>query len=120
MSSCGSCSVDLEDSIAEIEAEATEDEVADQLYGVNNNPEEVIGDFTPEPTIEEQIKEDEAAVADVCDEHEEETPSEMNDIDVTKLKLDPTAFRANVTITDDFDFEEDEEEEESAEADFDF
>lgn len=112
--------VDLEDSIAEIEAEATEDEVADQLYGVNNNPEEVIGDFTPEPTIEEQIKEDEAAVADVCDEHEEETPSEMNDIDVTKLKLDPTAFRANVTITDDFDFEEDEEEEESAEADFDF
>lgn len=112
--------VDLEDSIAEIEAEATEDEVANQLYGVNNNPEEVIRDFTPEPTVEEQIKEDEAAVADVCDEHEEETPSEMNDIDVTKLKLDPTAFRANVTITDDFDFEEDEEEEESAKADFDF
>jgi len=46
--------VDLEDMIAEVEAEATEDEVADQLYGVNNNPEEVIGDFTPESTIEEQ------------------------------------------------------------------
>jgi len=92
--------VDLEDSIAEVEAEAkaTEDE----------------------PTIEEQIAEDEAAVADVCDKHEEETPSEMNDIDVTKLKLDPTAFRANVTIDDDFDFEDEEEEEESAEADFDF
>jgi len=89
--------VDLEDSIAEVEAETT-----------------------PEPTIEEQIAEDEAAVADVCDEPEEETPSEMNDIDVTKLKLDPTAFRANVTIDDDFDFEGDEEEEESAEADFDF
>ena len=90
--------VDLEDSIAEVEAETT-----------------------PEPTIEEQIAEDEAAVADVCDEPEEETPSEMNDIDVTKLKLDPTAFRANVTIDDDFDFEGgEEEEEESAEADFDF
>ena len=50
----------------------------------------------------------------------EETPSEMNDIDVTKLKIDPTAFRANMTINDDFDFEGDEEEEESAEADFDF
>lgn len=115
--------VDLEEAIAEVEAEvkATEDEVADQLYGVNNNPEEVIGDFTPEPTIEEQIAEDKAAVAEVCDEPEEETPSEMNDIDVTKLKLDPTAFRANVTLDDDFDFESgSEEEEESAEADFDF
>ena len=92
--------IDLEDSIAEVEAEAkaTEDE----------------------PTIEEQIAEDEAAVADVCDKHEEETPSEMNDIDVTKLKLDPTAFRANVALNDDFDFEDEEEEEESAEADFDF
>jgi hypothetical protein len=48
--------------------EATEDEVADQLYGVNNDPEEVIGEFTPEITIEEQIAEDEAAVAEVCGE----------------------------------------------------
>jgi len=200
--------VDLEEAIAEVEAEATEDEVADQLYGVNNNPEEVIGDFTPEPTIEEQIEEDEAAIAEVesreglqeyfidkthpmytpsdmdnftiiqdgedseyrkvlnkdvdkaaedylkrMDEgisekesmdvyqkelidksipvdktleskdelpkSEEETPSEMNDIDVTKLKIDPTAFKANVTLDNDFDFGESEEEE-SAEADFDF
>jgi hypothetical protein len=44
--------------------EVTEDEVADQLYGVNNDPEEVIVEVTPEiekvNTIEEQIAEDEA------------------------------------------------------------
>ena len=106
--------VDLEDSIAEVEAEAkaTEDELEE---GFDNT---TIDD--PDDLIEKQIAEDEAAIAEVCDEPEEETPSEMNDIDVTKLKLDPTAFRANVALNDDFDFEGDEEEEESAEADFDF
>tara|TARA_Y100000361_G_scaffold84619_1_gene75010 strand:+ start:174 stop:1331 length:1158 start_codon:yes stop_codon:yes gene_type:complete len=106
--------VDLEDSIAEVEAEAkaTEDELEE---GFDNT---TIDD--PDDLIEKQIAEDEAAIAEVCDEPEEETPSEMNDIDVTKLKLDPTAFRANVALNDDFDFEDEEEEEESAEADFDF
>ena len=115
--------VDLEDSIAEIEAEekTTVQELVDKaVANPNDDTGEEIVETTPELTIEEQIAEDEAAVADVCDGHEEETPSEMNDIDVTKLKLDPTAFRANVSIEDDFDFEGDEEEEESAEADFDF
>ena len=115
--------VDLEDSIAEIEAEekTTVQELVDKtVANPNDDTGEEIVETTPELTIEEQIAEDEAAVADVCDQHEEETPSEMNDIDVTKLKLDPTAFRANVSIEDDFDFEGDEEEEESAEADFDF
>ena len=115
--------VDLEDSIAEIEAEeeTTVQELVDKaVANPNDDTGEEIVETTPELTIEEQIAEDEAAVADVCDKHEEETPSEMNDIDVTKLKLDPTAFRANVSIEDDFDFEGDEEEEESAEADFDF
>ena len=107
--------VDLEDSIAEVEAEAkaTEDELEE---GFDNT---TIDD--PDDLIEKQIAEDEAAIAEVCDEPEEETPSEMNDIDVTKLKLDPTAFRANVEIDNDFDLEDgEEEEEESAEADFDF
>ena len=115
--------VDLEDSIAEIEAEeeTTVQELVDKaVANPNDDTGEEIVETTPELTIEEQIAEDEAAVAEVCDEPEEETPSEMNDIDVTKLKLDPTAFRANVSIEDDFDFEGDEEEEESAEADFDF
>ena len=104
--------VDLEDSIAEVEAETKVTE--EEAIGFHNAA-------VTEPTIEEQIEKDEAAVAEVCDEPEEETPSEMNDIDVTKLKLDPTAFRANVTLDDDFDFESgSEEEEESAEADFDF
>ena len=115
--------VDLEDSIAEIEAEeeTTVQELVDKaVANPNDDTGEEIVETTPELTIEEQIAEDEAVVAEVCDEPEEETPSEMNDIDVTKLKLDPTAFRANVSIEDDFDFEGDEEEEESAEADFDF
>ena len=114
--------VDLEDSIAEIEAEeeTTVQELVDKaVANPNDDTGEEIVETTPELTIEEQIEEDEAAVAEVCDEPEEETPSEMNDIDVTKLKIDPTAFRANVSIDDDFDFEGDEEEE-SAEADFDF
>ena len=114
--------VDLEDSIAEVEAEekTTVQELVDKaVANPNDDTGEEIVETTPELTIEEQIEEDEAAVAEVCDEPEEETPSEMNDIDVTKLKIDPTAFRANVSIDDDFDFEGDEEEE-SAEADFDF
>ena len=98
--------VDLEDSIAEVEAE--------------NDADAEMQEMKTEDIIKEKIAEDEAAVAEVCDEPEEETPSEMNDIDVTKLKLDPTAFRANVALNDDFDFEDEEEEEESAEADFDF
>lgn len=103
--------VDLEDSIAEVEAETKVTE--EEAIGFHNAA-------VTEPTIEEQIEKDEAELMADFKESEEETPSEMNDIDVTKLKLDPTAFRANVTIDDDFDFEGDEEEEESAEADFDF
>ena len=49
--------VDLEDMIAEVEAE--EETTVTEATEV---------EVTPEPTIEEQIAEDEAAVAKVCDE----------------------------------------------------
>ena len=74
--------------------EATEDEVADQLYGVNNDPEEVIVEVTPEITVEEQIAEDEAAVAEVCD----ETPFES---------VTPTNIPSETTVNPDMLFEKD-------------
>ena len=106
--------VDLEDSIAEVEAKTTEEEA----IGFHNA---AVAETTPEITEEPESTEDLSDIHDPINPKIEETPSEMNDIDVTKLKLDPTAFRANVEIDNDFDLEDgEEEEEESAEADFDF
>jgi hypothetical protein len=107
--------VDLEDSIAEVEAKTTEEEEA---IGFHNA---AVAETAPEITEEPESTEDLSDIHDPINPKIEETPSEMNDIDVTKLKLDPTAFRANVEIDNDFDLEDgEEEEEESAEADFDF
>jgi len=72
--------VDLEDMIAEVEAEeeTTVQELVDKAVANPNDDtgeeiveateDEVAVEVTPEPTIEEQIEEDEAAVAEVCDE----------------------------------------------------
>jgi len=65
--------LELESSEAEPER-LTDDEIVDQLYGVDNNPEVVFDleddDESPvydEDQIKERIAEDEAAVAEVCD-----------------------------------------------------
>ena len=101
--------VDLEDSIAEVEAKTTEEEEA---IGFHNA---AVAETTPEITEEPESTEDLSDIHDPISSKTEETTS---DIDLDKLKVDPTSFRANVTLDHDFDFEGDEEEE--AEADFDF
>jgi len=122
--------VDLEDSIAEAEAKYEEEAMNAETKLEEGFDNTTIDD--PDDLIEEQIAEDEAAVADVCDEAPEsveevsdnydppvsEIEETTSDIDLDKLKVDPRSFRANVTLDHDFDFESDEEEE--AEADFDF
>ena len=50
----------------------------------------------------------------------EETPSEMLDIEPTKLQIEPKPVKTNVSFDDDFSFDSAEDDEEEAHADFDF
>ena len=104
--------VDLEDMIAEVEAE--EETTVTEATEV---------EVTPEPTIEEQIAEDEAAVAKVCDEpsspplgsddmnscpehQEDEELKELDELIKGQVIVDKQIAEESVTdITEDADFD---------------
>ena len=116
--------VDLEDSIAEIEAENAADAEMQEMKTeqvIDERDEEDENPVYDEDQIAERIREDEAAVAEVCDQEAQELIAGQEAID----KLDAEEAERSVSDEDvDFSFDvestETEEDVESGDVDFDF
>ena len=114
-----------------IEAEPerlTDDEIVDQLYGVDNNPEVVFDleddDESPvydEDQIKERIAEDEAAVAEVCDPKTNGDEDHIDGVDeLPDVKTEPTTVEDEFAEEDNFslDFNESTNEDQDNTPDF--
>lgn len=106
----------------------TEDELVNQLYGVDNNPEVVFDleddDESPvydEDQIKERIAEDEAAVAEVCDPKTHGDEDHIDGVDeLPDVKIEPTTVEDEFAEEDNFslDFNESTNEDQDNTPDF--
>lgn len=106
----------------------TEDELVDQLYGVDNSPEvvvDIVDDESPvydEDQIKERIAEDEAAVAEVCDSKTDGDEDHVDGVDElpTEETTEPTTVEDEFAEEDNFslDFNEDTKEDQDNIPDF--
>jgi hypothetical protein len=106
----------------------TEDELVDQLYGVDNSPEvvvDIVDDESPvydEDQIKERIAEDEAAVAEVCDPKTDGDEDHVDGVDElpTEETTEPTTVEDEFAEEDNFslDFNEDTKEDQDNIPDF--
>jgi hypothetical protein len=119
----------FEKELTEAEPERlTDDEIVDQLYGVDNNPEVVFDleddDESPvydEDQIKERIAEDEAAVAEVCDPKTDGDEDHIDGVDeLPDVKTEPTVVEDEFAEEDNFslDFNESTNEDQDNTPDF--
>jgi hypothetical protein len=110
-------SLEKESSDTVPEEELSNDELVDQLYGVDNNPEvvaDIVDDESPvydEDQIKERIAEDEAAVAEVCDPKTHGDEDHIDGVDElpTEETTEPTTVEDEFAEEDNFSLDFNEE-----------